>query len=890
MPVNNGPQNTPLSSAGLVAQAQQARDDGAAVQFPNEPPVTLSATERFSSPLNRQFGTDAPVRTLAQTQSTPPNSVTRVGTDVTRALPGGGDPISNTFPITNDSAKKVQDDAAAATKKIVDELAGRGAPGDDASLKNQTQATIDTIFDNTIVAQPNILDKYSSYNYVASFYLMSKDDMQKMVNSRNTDISGAQLLFQSGGAPQVSPVGAPGRNPYFNVDYYIDHIKIKSQLTGRATGTANNSTELEMTVIEPYGITLVPNLVKAIEQYIGAGSSSLGSQVYLLVVRFYGYDEQGNLVRCGNKIGNGSDVNAFIEKFFPLQITKLDFKVANKLVEYHMEFAVMAYNVAAGSARNSLLTNIELSGQTVKEVLDGAMVPAQATSGQRDNQTANQAGTRAPLAPEKATASTNPKGTYRPGLIATLNRYQEELVKKGTYLYPDRYIIEFSTPAIANAKILVKGGDNKGTGMQMTESAADKTVPDKQSVDPTSRLTSFTAGQQITQIIDQTIRNSTYITDQSNTLVAEKTGELSVNPSEGKNTAWYKINMQAVPRIYDGNRNDYAYDIKFLITPYQIADMKSSYFNSPKITGVHKRYDYWFTGQNTQVLNYEQTYDLQYYLSMTGDSGSTGSLNDNTDIKQVYSPRSGQSGQGAAGKTNEIAANAADYLYSKSALAEASLSIIGDPAWLQQGELLALPRPEDVSYGPFLADGTLNFDSSQILFEIAINAPQDYNMQTGLMDPNTRMDGSVIRTTAKNEARRRYVYKANEIESEFVKGKFTQMLKGTLVQELTEQRFSDTLAQEREALSNLIPTTRDRNVNTDRAKNTENNVKKPQAVKPTTSGSTNNNPNPTPVQGPPPKPATSNGAVNPAAGRIAPDDIFVATTDSNVNQYINREA
>jgi hypothetical protein len=888
MPVNNGPQDTPLSSAGLVAQAQQARDDGAAVQFPNQQPITLSATERFNSPLSQQFGTDAPVRTLAQTQSTPPNSIVKVGTDVGRTLPGGGSPLDEVFPYTNDAAKRVQDDVTSATKKIIDDIAGRGAPGDDASLKNQTQATLDNLFDNTIVAQPNILDKYSSYTYVASFYLMSPEDMQKLVDSRNTDISGAQLLFQSGGAPQVSPIGAPGRNPYFNMDYYIDHIKLKTTLTGAGTNSGHNSTELEMTVIEPNGITLVPNLRKAVEEYVGL--RSLQSQVYLLVIRFYGYDEQGNLVRCGNNLGNGSDTNAFIEKFLPLQITKLDFKVASKTVEYRMEFACIQYSVAAGSARNSLLTNIELSGQTVKEVLDGAMVPAQATSGQRDNQTSTESGARAPLAPEKATSSTNPKGTYRPGLIATLNRYQEELVKKGTYLYPDKYTIEFSTPAIANAKILVKGGDNKGTGMQMTDSAAARTVPDKQSVDPTSRLTSFTAGQQVTQIIDQTIRNSTYITDQSNTLVSEKTGELSVNPSEGKNTAWYKINMQAVPRVFDSNRNDYAYDIKFLITPYQIADMKSSYFNSPKITGVHKRYDYWFTGQNTQVLNYEQTYDLTYYVTLTGDNGSAGSLGDNTEIKQVYSPRSGQSSQGAAGKTNEIAANAADYLYSKGNLAEATLTILGDPAWLQQGELLGLPRPTDFKYGPFLADGTLNFDSSQILFEIAINAPQDYNMQTGLMDPNTRTDESVIRTTSKNEARRRYVYLAIDVESEFVKGKFTQVLKGKLLEEMTEQRFADTLAQEREALSSLIPTTRDRNVNTDRAKNAENNTKKQQAAKPTTSGSTNKNPNPTPVPSPPPKPTTSNGAVTPDTGRIAPDEILVATTDSNVNQYINREA
>jgi hypothetical protein len=42
-------------------------------------------------------------------------------------------------------------------------------------------------------------------------------------------------------------------------------------------------------------------------------------------------------------------------------------------------------------------------------------------------------------------------------------------------------------------------------------------------------------------------------------------------------------------------------------------------------------------------------------------------------------------------------------------LAKATVNIVGDPAWMQQGEAFALPGKAGFTFNPFLAHGTINY-------------------------------------------------------------------------------------------------------------------------------------------------------------------------------------
>jgi hypothetical protein len=148
--------------------------------------------------------------------------------------------------------------------------------------------------------------------------------------------------------------------------------------------------------------------------------------------------------------------------------------------------------------------------------------------------------------------------------------------------------------------------------------------------------------------------------------------------------------------------------------------------------------------------------------------------------RYVYAARSNESGAGGPGKSNEVSSNAAEYLYSPGDLHTAKVKIVGDPAWIQQGSLFK-PITDQTFTGTSAApgfdiDGTIDFDNSQVLFEIAWQRPEDYNLATGLADPYAK-------TSAKYKERQPLqsnVYQATKITSEFRGGRFEQTINGSL--------------------------------------------------------------------------------------------------------------
>jgi hypothetical protein len=877
------------ASAGeYVAQAQTARDDSASTQNPSSPVTVFSSDGRITQNSiftqdqinqNLETGTDAPTRTLIQTQSTPPLTLTIINDD-------DGNPL----PPTSIAAVPTQ-------------TAGVGAGNDDSGqpTKNSTRSDIDGTFNNSkIIPQDNLLDQYASYTYTASLYLMSPDAYKQFLQQKQRTIPSNQLLIQSGGAPTA------GRNPYFQNDYYIDRIELKSVITGKGTNAAHNVFGVKLSIIEPNGITLISNLDKAVQAYLGSANkkkTNFTAPIYLLVIRFYGYDDAGNLVRGGVARPQGSsDGSAFVEKFYPITISKIDFKVANKAVEYEIEGAAVSTQIAASSNRGTIPYNVEIGGLTVKDALTGPakVVPTSSTTSGKIAEQEERASANAdadaqeggfygnpPPAPPTANAAPNPKLTVRQGLMTALNQYQEDLVKRGIYTVPDTYSIEFVNSSIEQAKIQVKNPDKNKGAMPVAKTASDQKNPAKQSYDPTSRIISVTAGYQIVQFIDQVIRNSSYITDQALVKISEQNGKQESNGKPGDNIAWYKITMQATPKKYDPKRNDYAYDIKYIVHAYRLNNLISNYFQVPKYNGVHKQYNYWFTGENSQVLSYEQTYNALYTSVLSGGPGQLGGSVVNDAIKANFQPTSGESNQGAAGRVNEIGANAADYLYNPADLANATLQIIGDPAWLQQGEVLSVSK-NNFSFNPFLADGSINFESQQILFEILINTPSDYDLNTGIIDPNVRE--TVFQNQKRPGATRQsYVYQATECTSEFRQGKFTQQLKGILLSYLPDQTFKDQQALGRPAstTSNGQPrTTNNPSVDTDNEWTDQDGLNVLAEDLPTFDSDNAPLSEPEPLPADFPEPATSDGDI---VAYEEQDDPFGAGVNID-SQYMAKEA
>jgi hypothetical protein len=806
----------PTDNAGAqVINDQTAQANTANTQRPEQPPAVQTPSGRVTPALatttptnvertltsSEDSGTNAATRTITNTQSTPPNT----------AQPSVGDARNSATGLVQGGGIK-----PGATP-------GVGAGGDDKATAIRNRLTqIYSGKNLQVTPQPNALAKYSSYTYTISIYIMSPTDYRRIIKNKKVSIPGSNLLIQSGGMPYTSATPTPsssgvptsaaeidttaaktasaGRNQFFPLDFYIDNVRMTGLQPGKGTNSSHNITQLSFKIIEPNGISLLDNLYQACAQYVGP-KQNYASQNYLMIIRFFGYDEKGNLVKAFN--GNTlTDSRAVIEKYIPFQFTGIKFKVTNNLTEYNCEAVCPQNNVSSGQMRGVIPYNIEIQASTLKELFNGpgsraGTPPAAArgvtqppadgreiTSSEVDDFGGSTVPTP-PVAPPKGDAA--PKPLVTNGLVTALNKFQQEQKGK-SQSEADIYEIVFLDPIIANASTKPPDDFNlKVTGSVAPTTANQQVNPALNSVQTNTQTKPAVAGTSIIQFIDQAVRNSSYIYKQQTKIpkTNPQTGKLEdiPNGTPAQVVGWYRIGLQAEPLKYDEKRRDYAYKITYSIAPYLVNDLKSNYFPQTKFRGTHKKYNYWFTGENVEVLSFEQDFNYLYYIVMNSNTPPKGvnDLDYREEAKRAFQTASNENSQGQEGKTNEPAANAADLLYSPADLARARISIIGDPAWIAQGETWAGISGQNLTAGPFFPDGTLNTEIEEPLFEIAWNKPVDYSLSTGLMNPNQRKAGANAVETLGPGPSQSYVYRAVSVTSNFNQGRFTQDLEGVLV-------------------------------------------------------------------------------------------------------------
>ena len=841
------------ANSPTTAPEQKVGPDGRVVDVPpNTAPTNAAVQPTGENPAGVTSNTDAPVKTTEQTQAITTDS-------------NSGQALRS--PAAGAGAEGTAGEAEAAGAVL---KTGVAAPKDDGLPTAGPQQAVDaaTVAEPNIKPRPNVLDQYASYSYSASVYLMTEAQYVKLLNSQTKTIDGYQLLFQSGGAannvggirpppatsvnagfgPGVSEFGgeAPaatqpdgGRNPFFDNDFYIDSITIENLPPGKGTGAAHNVTKLKFTLIEPNGITLIDRLRDAVANSAPqdpSGKVNYTVATYLMVIRFYGYDSEGNLEQVRSKPDQEgtSDPAAIVEKFIPFRVNEIKWSVGSRLVSYEWECAPVGQRIAGYASRGTIPYDVQLVDSTVGGLLGGDVKYSTATTSaanpgasttqspaanSRDaqrqaierrnrstapNQSAaetarlnRQAGNSStpttPSAPPKANAAPSDKKTITRGLVGAMNEFQQQLVKKGVFTYADEYVVEFiGTEAnkIRDAKLQLPN-----TKVEKKSTAAGKQDPQaldqrKSSVDMISRSFSITAGQQLLQAIELTIRNSSYIYDQA-VVIINPDGTQVPNPNaRNQPLKWFVITMksEAISEL-DPKRNDRAYRITYSIAAREVKNVNSKYFPVSKFSGVHKSYPYWFTGQNTAVLDYQETMNYLYQMTVSG-SDTESSLaskirqNQTSSMSEIvtynYAPRSTESSSGASGKQNELGANAAEVLYSPTELANSKIKIIGDPAWIMQGTNFRAPSDEifggeSLSSG-FLPDGSIAFDNQDVLYEINWQRPEDYDLSTGLADPYSQTQKKYNNRTALQSR----VYMCKGVVSEFNKGKFEQTLEGVL--------------------------------------------------------------------------------------------------------------
>ena len=610
----------------------------------------------------------------------------------------------------------------------------------------------------------NPLSLFASYTYQLSLYMITPDAYDLFIASGRKDINadgkgGAYLLVQSGGINTTS-TETVRRAPGFELDYFIDDLKITTSTSAASSGTATNTTEMSFSIYEPYGfsfMTKLKNATEALQQYSNLPNfkdiKNPGRQFFILGIRFLGYDINGKILTGQENIDGtildkfGTD-NGVLETFYEILISSMQFKVDGKGSNYSVKAQTLQPQMAFGLKRGLITTGASVTAETVEQALTGG---------------------------SESTVAAIP-GTL--GILTKLNREQQDLLKAGDITVANVYELEWlgNADTIKKASLLTKADMDKrklpmttvATTSQVAAVAVKNIPPDI-----TKKLLKFNTATPVIQAISQIIAQSSYLENALTKVYtdAETTGpDAELLRKNSQTIAWYNLSARVKCLAWDPKVNDFAVEITYVIQPYLTPVVTSSYVNKvSKYYGPHKRYEYWYTGKNSEILSYEQTLNHAYLLPAL-DPSVQGAVTNFADVATVLQLRTGGNKLGAINNGLEAQNSYVTSLYDPTAWSAAKINIMGDPDYLIQDSPGSINEAYKQFYGPGFS---INPNGGQVFIEINFREAVDYNDTTGLMDLNENI---IFWKYPKELNIKGVSYQLISVKSSFSKGKFTQDL------------------------------------------------------------------------------------------------------------------
>ena len=680
------------------------------------------------------------------------------------------------------------------------------------------------------ILRPNPLRVFASYTYNLSLELTTPKMYNKMLESNPTkyDIDDWVPVIASGGTGQTKAQWPKGQGKkYFTKDFYIDDLTMKGIVGQSADARGTNIQEFHFKITEPYGMSLI-------EELHDFTTEALKEKNYLelpwmLKIRFIGYDDNGKLIEGGERL----------TKYLPIKINQMNVSVTSAGAVY--ECTGIPYGAQAqGDKYGRLGKDIELKGKTLVDICHGkAATTVPDKPGDEKNETIkgkDPAEARimglAEVMTKDSEALTKPKDPAKPETAAqnVADQYEIEFVKT-TVTYGDKTedidigefllatpddITKAQTP-MAKPPVETKGTDSKVDTAALGQNLLayqylSKDVP-KVDIDTRTAVVKFKAGSGIFDILSQLIQNSKYVTDQIAEFreaynkamkIEDATKRAEELKSLAKPVKWFKLIPDIRLLDYDDKRNLYAKKIIIKVVPYLIDDARVPF--APKqspASRVIKNYDYLFTGNNSEVVNFALTFNAAYmqYNTTNYDTKamSTGAKKPESTtevereqtptaitmgVAKVPAPGSPSSPRGIGQLTPDRARSAdmSASIYSKTDLVNLDLDILGDPDFIKQDDIFYKPQQGDkadvaIEGGPGQPEG-IRFDSGQIYARVNFLTPQDYDDNKGIMVLGDKQDEKTYRRSVFSG-----IYNVQQVDVTLSGGKFTQKLTGMRVEE-----------------------------------------------------------------------------------------------------------
>ena len=657
-----------------------------------------------------------------------------------------------------------------------------------------------------ITITPNPLHEYATYTYSISLHLLTKEAYNALGAGKEW-LPKAITLIGGGGRYSKDKANLSGfrRSPHFDDDFYFDGLNLDTVIGMSQQTRGANAIDIGFTIVEPYGLTLINRLL-AVSYDIK--QPNYLTNPYVIQIDFFGNNDAGDVMHPLTDAQGRS-----LTKYIPIKIGEMKIKVGTNGSTYTCR--AFPYNHQVFSQNYaSTPANFEVSASTVGDFFtntsDDSSLQKQVDekNQQREDlkvKNNNPFSFGEQVTKEKAALENSIKSAFKAkSYTGAYNAYQEYMKNSGHINVP--LVLKFNIdPEIASSKIVIPESnsantttmvDNKDNTEVKQANAANKKSKAggaaSAGLKTDSSKFNINAGDNILDIINKVMRNSTYITDQLKDKKVDKDG----NPLR-----WFKIIPKFELTDFDSKRNDWGAILTYHIIPYAYQNNKHpavSISSEDEIRkNLRKKYAYIYSGQNDDIIDFSIDFDTLFVTPinvLTENSNRTNAsadaaekpidpVADGTD-NQIPAQKTGEvtpsqtfpisgdlSAQSGLNVTNNPAAQrAADvmksiYAGARGDMLNVKLKIIGDPDFI---------KTDDVYYNPgnsnypsneetHTADGSIRTDQGDIFCLLYWRTPSDLDQETGLPD-FTRFQDSVFDG----------VFKIMRVSSDFKGGKFEQ--------------------------------------------------------------------------------------------------------------------
>jgi hypothetical protein len=656
--------------------------------------------------------------------------------------------------------------------------------------------------------KPNELRDFASYSYIFTLGVLTNFEINFPDLTYRRRDPWITILRSGGGLGNSKATTIYERQG--RIEYFIDNVNIDSLVGLNQATKQSNATNIEFKVTEPYSMGLFLQSIQVAAAK--AGHKNYLEAPFVLSVEFKGWDDRGNLISKPN-----------LRRIFPLKFSSVDFSVNEGGSEYNV--TAIPYNEQAlNDAVQMVKSDVNLSGSTVAELLQsgGSSLAENLNNREQERQQSGQVITpdeyvvlfpkeRASLdeallgSPADTAGATEDEAgeereltqeeklqifesitglensTLPADFDAELSKLLGVIVKRSNIGEAIREFAEnpdnvneigssklvdsfldggrrpFGRPAFVEETRIVQTGPPNvnttvGTGIFTRGNI---------SISDNGRTLTFKNGTKVQDIIEEIILLSEY----GKTIV-------DAEPDENGMIPWFKIESD-VYNITDHEQMDqtgtFPHIYVFRVMPYKAHISRTSTTSqaSPGIQALKrqaiKKYDYIYTGQNDDILDFNIEFNAAFFQAITPFGGrdtagnqqeeedspgpppghpeynmragdTTGGVNANSTVRERSRSESGQSGGGILSNSRtQIARDFNDALVNSPVdLVSVDLTIWGDPYYITDSGM-GNYSAATTDFINITADGTMDHQSSEVDIELNFRTPLDYEVTGNYM-------------------------------------------------------------------------------------------------------------------------------------------------------------